>query len=761
MAEAKSPKKAVAGSTPVKNKVTSPAPPPAASADKCKNKSQKEAGKVSSKTPETVRPSPSASKAAKKISDGDSNPKPSEGDFAMYVTRTLMKELSKETVEAKPVARTSKKAPKAKTGNEAATKAKKAPAAAAAAKEAKVPEKVKKSGPSPVKKDPETNGDEPAVVPDIQDFASYVTRRLVKNLSGPDLPSAGSRTGTGTKKGSNMSKSVSESNLKKVKSKKSVEVEDPVVEKKVKAKKSATTMKDKVARIVKKKQGSSASSAGSSSNSSSGSDSDDDDDNAKSGKARPVPEKPPQANKLDPSSRFEISSDSDTDKYSLKRMTKKVNKKRKESFDSDNPEARALKKPPTHPKQKLTPKPAAAEPDNRFLESHSSDENLPDKDAKTKMKKGRRSFADKKKYSKFNTFKTIDERFDSLFGQDIRTKSGESKQVRKFEKYSSESSEEDPLDDFDDINDDEALRMPEDAGVVATGATPQTSTKKGDDLVKSDADGDADLSDAPLKKKKATASKKLKKVQTKKTEKLVAVARDDSDADSESDDDDAMLKPSKKKAVKSRPAKKATKDTIDSSNDKSGKKGTPSRPSKSAKTAPEVTTTSTTATTSTTSTPVGDFANYVTRTLLKSIDTTPTPTWTATKVASTKASSSKVAPKSDEKVKKKNVTHVTQSKTDATRKIASEEIKTEPKSTKDSSGKKRKSFNFDDDDDDVNVDVDANDAKSASKQNDFASYVTRTLVKTICSPDDAGKQEKKGGIISTLIETARRLGPIF
>ena len=133
-------------------------------------------------------------------------------------------------------------------------------------------------------------------------------------------------------------------------------------------------------------------------------------------------------------------------------------------------------------------------------------------------------------------------------------------------------------------------------------------------------------------------------------------------------------------------------------------------------------------------------------------------------MSSTKASSSKVAPKSDEKVKKKNVTHVTQSKTDATRKIASEEIKTEPKSTKDSSGKKRKSFNFDDhddDDDDVNIDVDANDAKSASKQNDFASYVTRTLVKTICSPDDAGKQEKKGWNISALIKTARHLGPNF
>ena len=129
----------------------------------------------------------------------------------------------------------------------------------------------------------------------------------------------------------------------------------------------------------------------------------------------------------------EASSDSDTDKYALKTWARKVQKKKPqkekekpEKLKGSDPENRSLaaaKSKAKISKQKTLKK--IPETGNQFHETHSSDDNLFEpksaNDGKSKSKKGRKSFADKKKFSKFNTFRTIDERFDSLFGQEIET----------------------------------------------------------------------------------------------------------------------------------------------------------------------------------------------------------------------------------------------------------------------------------------------------------------------------------------------------
>ena len=165
------------------------------------------------------------------------------------------------------------------------------------------------------------------------------------------------------------------------------------------------------------------------------------------------------------------SCDSDTDKYELKQMTSKAVKKSKTKQPAtDIPE-------PVEPKKttkatvlaKLLKAKAStnktsrrkSEPINRFLDTHSSDEDIleaapvPEKKIPNAKPKAKRP--SKKKYSKYNSFPTIDERFDTLFGPDL---SSGSNNVVSYNtapndsrgKYSSDSSDSDlDLDDEDDI----------------------------------------------------------------------------------------------------------------------------------------------------------------------------------------------------------------------------------------------------------------------------------------------------------------------
>jgi hypothetical protein len=195
------------------------------------------------------------------------------------------------------------------------------------------------------------------------------------------------------------------------------------------------------------------------------------------------------------------------------------------------------------------------------LDEHSSDDNLMGAPAAgedtRKPKKGRKSFADKKKFEKFNTFRTIDERFESLFGSEIRTES--SKPAKKWRKISSESSDDDfEVDEFD-VDDFEV-----------------------------DVDGDAAVESKPAVLAQASDAKKPPAVKKPP----------------------AIKKPPDVK--KSPPIKKSP-----------AVKKTPAAKKSSAKTKMEPSQFSETIKEESDVTPVGDFASYVTRTLLKSIDASP------------------------------------------------------------------------------------------------------------------------------------------
>ena len=407
----------------------------------------------------------------------------------------------------------------------------------------------------------------------------------------------------------------------------------------------------------------------------------------------------------------EASSDSDTDKYALKTWARKVQKKKPqkekekpEKPKGSDPESRSLaaaKSKAKISKQKTLKK--IPETGNQFHETHSSDDNLfepkSSNDGKSKSKKGRKSFADKKKFSKFNTFRTIDERFDSLFGQEIET-GAESGSLKNFEKFSSESSGDDDFDDdFSDVEDD----------------VKRSHRNESDD---SESDSDAD-SDAPIKSKFKNVAKKGPKVAKKKEK----VPKKLQKVPEESDDDRVPKKklPKKSKIVPEESGNESD-DERDEQTPRNASKVTP-KATPSSSVTPRTTTLASPGTSQ--SAPVGDFANYVTRTLLKSIDATPKTTKSVTRVKS----ESKVNQKKEQKPK---VPDVIKNKTEPKK----------PESKNDAQTKmKKKSFNFDDFDDAPN---DAKQTSTSSNQHDFASYVTRTLVKTICSPDTTTKAAKQG-----------------
>jgi hypothetical protein len=157
------------------------------------------------------------------------------------------------------------------------------------------------------------------------------------------------------------------------------------------------------------------------------------------------------------------SSDSDTDKYELKQMTTKAVKRSKTKQPvTDIPEHAEPKKPTKSSvlakllKSKASTKNVQrkSEPINRFLDTHTSDEDIlpePVPEKKVQIVKPKAKRLSKKKYSKY---KTIDERFDSLFGQDLSSTNASfnSAPNESRGKYSSDSSDSDlDLDDDDEI----------------------------------------------------------------------------------------------------------------------------------------------------------------------------------------------------------------------------------------------------------------------------------------------------------------------
>jgi hypothetical protein len=249
----------------------------------------------------------------------------SNQDFASYVTRTLLKELSAEP-PAKVSAGKLKSPQKPKPEKKETSAVEKKPE-----KKAESEKKTKKKLP---KSDWSNGGDhfEEVYVPDEHDFANYVTRRLVKNLSGSDTPKKDAAKGRvdetkrdGAKKAETDVPQKSGAGKTKQKEKKLM-TEDETKLAKTKASKKSD-LADPVAKKASKP------SAGT-------------EDKPKKKGSRPEVVSDEEDRMLSDKRKHE-DTDSDTDKYALKAMAKKVAKKRpqKPAEDTDSEDA-ILKRPP-------------------------------------------------------------------------------------------------------------------------------------------------------------------------------------------------------------------------------------------------------------------------------------------------------------------------------------------------------------------------------------------------------------------------------
>jgi len=355
----------------------------------------------------------------------------------------------------------------------------------------------------------------------------------------------------------------------------------------------------------------------------------------------------------------ELSSDSDTDKYALKQMTKKaiVNKPKAKhvapllqgvsELDTSDLELKktgrkkkSVKASKTQTKSNKMDRRKSEPTVNRFLDNHSSDEDDLDdgghlaevvkKEAKGRGgKKAIRSLTDKK------NFQTIDQRFDSLFGQDLPSED-EAVEVSisandLWQRFSSESGDSEHQDDDDD--DDEKP-----ISVLVK------STKK-------------------MSKKSATKRKSKQVVKSKSVKRSSNVKSYHESSDNESD------------ASRHSDDVKRHNDNVKC--DSSHKISTSIEQDHHEQ-----------------HTSQNDYANYVTRTLLKSITVTP-------QTAQTSQTDSKSGERKDFSKKKKVP------KDEKTKKVK----------------KKEKSFSWDESSGDEREDL--------SNREDCASYVTRKLVNSL------------------------------